>query len=304
MRDAEMADLDGLPPYEPVAKTPMSRPVILTLRRAANRHTEPDFDRCDAIKIDSTTEYHALYDAFIARVRRQYSGEETDVLNGPCNMKLEDGRSIKFNHTDTWEACRDILLTQDKSELSFTFWIEEAINQEGTMQQEANHTRAGAEVQASKPESAHAILADVSDPKSLKAFDAEKPKSVQVTIKKYKPYVRLPGTHSSLIATKEGCIEITSMTSYRDVTLALITKAGLKFGTPNLNITDSSFKSYILLTPWSSDGQHVYVCDESSWATCRHILLEEYNSLYESVNPRLAFEFTVEGDYGTSCIVQ
>ncbi|KAK3617586.1 hypothetical protein LTR56_025202 [Elasticomyces elasticus] len=304
MRDAEMADLGGLPPYEPVAKTPAARPVIVTLRRAANKHTEPDFERCDAIKIDSTTEFHALYDAFIARVHRQYSGEETDVLNGRCNMKLEDGRSIKFNHTDTWEACRDILLTQDKSELSFTFWIQEVIKQEGAIQK-ANDTRAGAEVPASKPESAHAILAEDSDQKSPKAFDAEKPKSVQVTIKKYKPHVRLPGTDDSLMATKGGCIEITSTTSHRDVTLALITQAGLKLGTPNLNIADSSFKSYIKLTPWSSDGQNVYVRDEYSWATCRYILLKDYNSLYESVNPKLTFEFTVEGESGgTSCVVQ
>ncbi|KAK4962569.1 hypothetical protein LTR10_000195 [Elasticomyces elasticus] len=248
MRDTEMADLEGLPPYEPVVKTPVSRPVIVTLRRAANRHTKPNHEMCDAIRIDSITEFPALHDTFVAQVRRQYSYEETDVLSGRCHLKLEDGRFIKFKHTDTWDVCRDILLTQDKSELWFTFWTQEVINQEATIQQ------ASAEVPASKPASAHAVSAEVSDTKSVKAFDAEKPKSVQVTIKKYKPHVRLPGTHDSLMATKGGCIEITSTTSHRDVTLALITQAGLKFGTPNLNITDSSFKSYIKLTPWSSDG--------------------------------------------------
>ncbi|KAK5730269.1 hypothetical protein LTR15_000203 [Elasticomyces elasticus] len=296
MRDADMADLGGLPPYEPVVKTPMSRPVIVTLRRAANRHTEPDFERCDAIKIDSTIEYHALYDAFIAWVHRQYSCDETGILNGRCHLVLEDGRFIKFKHTDTWDACRDILLTRDKTELWFTFWTQEVINQEATIQQ------ASAEVPAPRPEITHPILAGFPGPNTLKRFDAQV--SVRVAIRQYKPSVRLPGTCSSPIATSGGCIIITSITSYRDVTADLLTQAGLNLGKTELKSMDSSVNGSLLLTPWPSSGQAVRACNETSWAACRQILLRDYDSFSESISPKLAFEFAVDGEYGTSCIVQ
>ncbi|KAK3619374.1 hypothetical protein LTR56_024057 [Elasticomyces elasticus] len=286
MRDTDMTNLGGLPPYEPVAKTPTARPVILTLGRAANRHTEPDHEMCDAIRVDSTTEFPALYDTFIARVRRQYSGEETGVLSGRCHLKLEDGRFIRFKHTDTWDVCRDILLTQDKSELWFTFWTQEVTTQEATTQQ-ANNTQTGTGT-------IHSILASFP---SLKSFDdAEGPKSVKVAIKKYRPSVKLPGTYSSAIATSGGCVRITSTTSYRDVTADLLTQAGLNFGTTDLNTMESSVKSSLLLTPWSSDGQPVRVCEEKSWTACRRILLRDYDSSTEYTSPKLAFEFAVGGE--------
>ncbi|KAK4893234.1 hypothetical protein LTR27_008355 [Elasticomyces elasticus] len=293
MRDAEMADLGVLPPYEPVAKTPMSRPVIVTLRRAANRHTEPDFERCDAIRIDSTTEFPALYDTFVAQVRRQYSYEETDVLSGRCHLKLEDGRFIRFKHTDTWDACRDILLIQDKSELWFTFWTHEVTT---TTQQ------AKAEVPASKPEMTNPILAGFPDPNTLKRFDAQV--SVKAAIRQYKPSVGLPGTCSSPIATSGGCIIITSITSYRGVTADLLTQAGLNLGRTKLNSMDNTVNCSLLLTPWPSSGQAVRACNETSWAACRQILLRDYDSFDECISPKLAFEFAVDGEYGTSCIVQ
>ncbi|KAK5703098.1 hypothetical protein LTR97_004047 [Elasticomyces elasticus] len=236
-----MADLGGLPPYEPVVKTPMSRPVIVTLRRAANRHTEPDHEMCDAIRIDSTTEFPALYDTFIARVRRQYSCDETGILNGRCHFKLEDGRFIRFKHTDTWDVCRDILLIQDKSELWFTFWTQEVTSQEATIQP------ASAEVPAPKPEIPHPILAGFPDPNTLKRFDAKV--SVKVAIRQYKPSVRLPGTCSSPIATSGGCIIITSITSYRDVTAALLKQAGLNLGKTELKSMDSSVNVGKLYVP-------------------------------------------------------
>ncbi|KAK5743618.1 hypothetical protein LTR17_002525 [Elasticomyces elasticus] len=303
MRDANMTNPEGLPPYEPVVKTPTARPVIVTLRRAANRHTEPDFERCDAIRIDSTTEFPALYDTFIAQVRRQYSCDETGILNGRCHLVLEDGRFIKFKHTDTWDACRDILLTRDKTELWFTFWTQEVINQEATIQQ------ASAEVPASKPEPIHPVLASLPDLKSFPHPDSFlNPKLVKVAIRQYKPSVGLPGIGTSswsAIATSGGSISITPVTSFKEVIAKLLTQAGYhNLTTTELHTLDSSVKSSLLLTPWISSGQTMRVYDEESWTACRKILLRDYHSLCESISPKLAFEFSVNGEYGTSCIMQ
>ncbi|KAK5676758.1 hypothetical protein LTS10_010522 [Elasticomyces elasticus] len=149
MRDAEMADLDGLPPYEPVAKTLPSRPVIVTLGRALDKHSKADINdtHCDAVKIDSTTEFAALNDTFIARVRRLFTIKDTDPVNGRFHIKLKDRRFINFDQTDTWKTCRDILLAQDETELWFTFWTQKTIKQEAATQQAKGDHGTGCVVQ-------------------------------------------------------------------------------------------------------------------------------------------------------------